>query len=83
MLGLQRRQILCLMIYTAFFSSEKEDENYFLGSIVLIKETANRRSDVIDGQQRLTTLTILFSVLADNLTDPRKSVLHEKITGGR
>ena len=55
-----------------FFSSEKEDENYFLGSIVLIKETANRRADVIDGQQRLTTLTILFSVLADNLTDPKK-----------
>ena len=26
-----------------FFSSEKEEENYFLGSIVLIKETANRR----------------------------------------
>ena len=55
-----------------FFSSEKEDENYFLGSIVLIKETANRRADVIDGQQRLTTITILFSVLADNLTDPKK-----------
>ena len=55
-----------------FFSSEKEDENYFLGSIVLIKETSNRRADVIDGQQRLTTLTILFSVLADNLTDPKK-----------
>ena len=55
-----------------FFTSESEDENYFLGSIVLIKENNNRKADVIDGQQRLTTLTILFSVLADNLTDPRK-----------
>jgi len=55
-----------------FFTSESEDENYFLGSIVLIKENTDRKADVIDGQQRLTTLTILFSVLADNLTDPKK-----------
>lgn len=54
-----------------FFTSESDDENYFLGSIVLIKENNNRKADVIDGQQRLTTLTILFSVLADNLSDPK------------
>ena len=55
-----------------FFTSENENENYFLGSIVLIKENTNRKADVIDGQQRLTTLTILFSVLANNLIDPKK-----------
>lgn len=53
-----------------FFTSESEDENYFLGSIVLIKENTDRHADVIDGQQRLTTLTILFSVLADCLKEP-------------
>lgn len=53
----------------SFYASEQEDENYFLGSIVLIKENTDRKADVIDGQQRLTTLTILFSVLADNLKD--------------
>lgn len=55
-----------------FYQSENEEENYFLGSIVLIKENNDRHSDVIDGQQRLTTITILFSVLADNLKDPKK-----------
>ena len=55
-----------------FFTSESENENYFLGSIVLIKENTDRKADVIDGQQRLTTLTILFSVLADNFTNPTK-----------
>ncbi|MEH2412845.1 DUF262 domain-containing protein [Nostoc sp.] len=35
---------------------------YFLGSIVLIKGD-KREADVVDGQQRLTTLTILLSVL--------------------
>lgn len=46
-----------------FFKTEKEDE-YFLGSIVLIKQEGKPYAEVIDGQQRLTTLTILFSVFA-------------------
>jgi uncharacterized protein with ParB-like and HNH nuclease domain len=36
---------------------------YFLGSIVLIKEEGYSESIVVDGQQRLTTLTILLSTL--------------------
>ena len=44
--------------------SEDEKEGYFLGSIVLIKKEGNPRSEVVDGQQRLTTLTILLSALA-------------------
>ena len=36
---------------------------YFLGSIVLIKEEHQPTAEVIDGQQRLTTLTILMLVL--------------------
>ena len=31
-----------------FFTSESENENYFLGSIVLIKENTDRKADVID-----------------------------------
>lgn len=38
---------------------------YFLGSVVLIKEVEKPEADVVDGQQRLTTLTILLSVLRD------------------
>jgi hypothetical protein len=38
---------------------------YFIGSIVLIKTPGVSQSKVIDGQQRLTTLTILLSVLRD------------------
>ena len=36
---------------------------YFLGSIVLIKDEDNPKSEVVDGQQRLTTLTMLLCVL--------------------
>ena len=48
------------------FYLTQEDDNYFLGSIVLIKEDNNPHSDVIDGQQRLTTLTILLAALASH-----------------
>ena len=45
-----------------FFVKEKED-TYFLGSIVLIKDEGKPHAEVIDGQQRLTTLTILLAAL--------------------
>jgi hypothetical protein len=43
--------------------SVDEMNPYFLGSIVLIKEDHKPESEVVDGQQRLTTLTILLSVI--------------------
>ena len=52
-----------------FYQSESEEEGYFLGSIVLIKKESEPSAEVIDGQQRLTTLTILLSSLAYILKD--------------
>ncbi|MFD6894122.1 DUF262 domain-containing protein [Rhodococcus sp. NPDC060086] len=43
-----------------------DEEPYFLGSIVLVKSPNATRAEVIDGQQRLTTLTILLAVLRDS-----------------
>lgn len=43
---------------------------YFLGSIVLIKDPQKPEADVVDGQQRLTTLTIMLCVLRD-LAEPK------------
>lgn len=45
-------------------SNRNADEPYFLGSLVLVQQS-ERSFDVIDGQQRLTTLTILFAVLRE------------------
>lgn len=41
---------------------------YFLGSIVLIKQESQSEAEVVDGQQRLTTLTILLSALRHTIT---------------
>ncbi len=46
-----------------------EKNPYFLGSIVLIKEKDRPKSDIVDGQQRLTTITILLSVLRNLVED--------------
>lgn len=45
-------------------------EPYFLGSVVLVKETGSTESEVIDGQQRLTTLSLILAVLRDLVDNP-------------
>lgn len=42
---------------------------YFLGSLVLIKEERSPRAQVVDGQQRLTTLTLLMACIRAVVTD--------------
>lgn len=48
-------------IYSAM---EKGEQTYFLGATILT-ETGEGHYDVVDGQQRITTLMILFCVLRD------------------
>ncbi|AXP54982.1 DUF262 domain-containing protein [Haemophilus influenzae] len=55
-----------------FFQGDTE-ETYFLGSVVVIKKDHFPESYVVDGQQRLTSLTILLSVLASLLSDKSKA----------
>ncbi|MEZ5907945.1 MAG: DUF262 domain-containing protein [Hyphomicrobiaceae bacterium] len=60
-------------------AAEGQDDEappYFLGSVVLIKEPDNPLSDIVDGQQRLTTLTILLAVLRDLASRDETENLH-------
>jgi len=50
---------LLLDISNALMNDEKE---YFIGSIV-VKNNENDRSEVVDGQQRLATITILINCI--------------------
>lgn len=43
---------------------------YFLGSLVLIKKESGPDATVVDGQQRLTTLTLLLSCIRAVVQDP-------------
>lgn len=52
-------------------SKISEMSPYFLGSVVLIKSEASPTADVVDGQQRLTTLTLMLSALRAHLPEQR------------
>ena len=54
-----------------FNDIEENDPGYFLGSIICINQTTDtlavQRLEVVDGQQRLTTLSLLFAALYQSL----------------
>ncbi|WP_080487065.1 DUF262 domain-containing protein [Burkholderia ubonensis] len=45
------------------------NEEYFIGCIVLVGEDSRPEYLIVDGQQRLTTLTILLRVIVDRLSE--------------
>lgn len=58
-----------------------ENEEYFLGSIVTFKND-NGKSEVIDGQQRLTTLMLILRAFYDkfaNMQDKNSKLTRERI----
>lgn len=58
------------------YQPEQKDQNgYFLGSIIIVKN--GEKHDVIDGQQRLTTIVITMCALRNLLKD-RKDTLDKK-----
>lgn len=57
----------------------KDIDPYFLGSVVLIKEEGDPQSEVVDGQQRLTTLTILFAALRNHVPKENAEDLNKRI----
>ncbi|MBL8579307.1 MAG: DUF262 domain-containing protein [Mesorhizobium sp.] len=64
----QAADLLDDLIWAAGDEKPAEQPPYFLGSIVVIKDPNYPEADVVDGQQRLTTLTILMSVLREFAT---------------
>ena len=44
---------------------DNKNENYFCGSLVLVKNDDDLRYDIIDGQQRITTFTIISCIFRD------------------
>lgn len=76
----ERVEQLWYDILEAFKNNQEDktiDPNYFLGSVVVVKKSDGY--EVVDGQQRLTTLTILFCVLRDLNLEVKKKVILNSI----
>lgn len=54
-------------------------EEYFIGALVLVGDDKSNVMQIVDGQQRLTTITILLSVLCERFKELKKENLAEAI----
>ena len=53
---------------------------YFLGSIVIIKDSTSSLAHIVDGQQRITTLSALFCVLRElSIDESRRNTLDKYV----
>ena len=65
-------------LWEDLIDAKENEPNYFLGSIITAKPEDNKNYlDIVDGQQRLTTLTILLCVYRDLFPDINIEVLDE------
>jgi len=63
-----------------FNEAADNDMPHFIGAIVVVREKQDGPLEIVDGQQRLTTLTILLAVLRDLDPDPNeRAKLHALI----
>ncbi len=67
-------------LWDDLIEAQENDPNYFLGSIITAKaEDSGKYLDIVDGQQRLTTLLILLCVYRDKYPNINSEVLEENI----
>ena len=75
----QTGELLDDLLYAVGQSDDLTDSSpYFLGSVVIIKKDNSPQAEIVDGQQRITTLTILLCALRE-FAGNNSSYIHEYI----
>lgn len=58
---------------------QAQDSEYFIGSLITIKSQNGSLYEIVDGQQRLTTLILIFARLRDAVVEPARSELGRRV----
>lgn len=73
----------CFKLYNDLIEGFNSSEDYFIGNLIIAKsENDNYELDVIDGQQRLTTIFLMIRILSLFTDDELFKNDFEKILGG-
>lgn len=60
----------CIQLYNDLQQAYKDDEDYFIGNLIIAKSDSNKGIlEIIDGQQRLTTLLLIVKVCSVRVPD--------------
>lgn len=73
----------CKQLFKDLTVAARTDTDHFIGAIVYVTETGNKMShiyQIIDGQQRLTSLTLLLKALAYTDEQDRDEIEEEYLT---
>lgn len=68
-------------LYEAWDAGKDGDDSYFLGTVILV-DNGEKRLDILDGQQRITTLVIFYAVLRDFFSEklaPRMDTVERRL----
>lgn len=63
-----------------FYRLRSEDDIYFTGTMIVFEEDGEERTQVMDGQQRWTTITVLMGVIRHILTKNKLADYSEKVS---
>jgi len=64
-------------VYIRRSSPQSSSANHYLGSFILHQKPANGVYAIVDGQQRLTTMTMILNVLITRLSNQREKIINE------
>jgi uncharacterized protein with ParB-like and HNH nuclease domain len=61
--------------------SKDRESPYYLGSVIMVREHGEDRFDILDGQQRLTTLTLLYAIFNDHFVEYLNDINQSRVKG--
>lgn len=73
----------CKQLFKDLLIATEDDQDHFIGAVVYVSDSGRKQSHIyriIDGQQRLTSLTLLLKALADVDEEDRAEIQEQYLT---